>query len=70
MRYDDGFLNKNLDEIMTYKVAQSWSRLRPNCQILSKKEFLGTFKCRTYVPIVPHYATYNFTNILRVGHNI
>ena len=31
---------KNLDQIMRYKVGQSWSRLSPNCQILPKKEIL------------------------------
>ena len=31
---------------------------------------LGKFKCKIYVPIAPHYATQDFTNILTVGHEI
>ena len=42
---------------MRYKVGLSWSRLGQDCQILSKKEFLGKFKCKIYVPIAPHYDT-------------
>ena len=40
MHYDDNSFSKNVDQIMRYKVGQSWSRLSPNCQILPKKEFL------------------------------
>ena len=50
MHYDNSF-SKNVDEIMRYKVGQSWSRLGPNCQILPKKEFLGKSKCKVYVPV-------------------
>ena len=58
MHYDDNsFLKIYVDQIMRYKVEISWSRLGQNCQILSKKEFLGKSKCKIYVPIVPHYDT-------------
>ena len=40
MHYDDNSFSENVDQIMRYKVGQSWSRLGPNCQILSKNEFL------------------------------
>ena len=40
MHYDDNSFSKNVDQIMRYKVGQSWSRLSPNCQIVPKKEFL------------------------------
>ena len=36
---------------MRYKVGQSWFRLVLNCQIFPKKELLGKFKCKIYVPI-------------------
>ena len=48
---------KTLDQIATYKVAKSWSKLGPNWTLFPKKEFLGKFKCNKYLPIVPHYAT-------------
>ena len=58
MHYDDNsFLKIDVDQIMRYKVGLSWSRLGQNCQILSKKEFFGNFKCKIYVPIVPNYDT-------------
>ena len=40
MHYDDNSFSKNVDEIMKYKIGQSWSRMGPNCQIIPKKEFL------------------------------
>ena len=71
MYYDDNFLfSKNVYQIMRYKLGQSWSRLDPICQLLPKKEFVGKFKCKIYVPIASHYATQDFTNILTVGHEV
>ena len=53
---DNSFFKNNVYQIMRYKVGQSWSRLGPSCPILPKKEFLGKFKYKIYVPIAPHYA--------------
>ena len=39
MHYDENSFSKNLDQVMRYKVGQSWSRLGPNCQILPKRGF-------------------------------
>ena len=61
---------KTLDQIKTYKVAKSWSKLGPNCTLFPKKEFLSKFKCNKYLSIVPHYATEHFTNIGRVDPEI
>ena len=37
--------------------------MAPNFQIFPKKEFLGKFKCKIYLPIAPHYANWHFRNI-------
>ena len=70
MHYDDNSFSKNIDQIVRYNVGQSWSRLGPNCQILFTMDFFGKFKCKIYVPIEPHYATQDFTNIFAIGHEI
>ena len=61
---------KTLEQIKRYKVAKSWFKLDPNCQLFPKNEFLGKFKCNKYLPIVPHCGTSHFTNIVRVDPKI
>ena len=82
--HDKTFQKKNLDQITTYKVAKSWSKLGPNCQLFPKKEFLGNLNVASVYQLYPimirnilqisvewilrYKVTYIWDNLIQITH--
>ena len=64
-------ISKNsLDYIMRCAVAKSWTKFGPNYQFSPKENVLVNLNVTFIYLLYPHCASWHFTNINRVDHEI